>query len=456
MFFYPILLAYLGTFLHLGISIFQGIPGLFTPFGAPAALVLFAYYIMSGQSARERLAALAAGAGLELARTCALHAGAAAGDKLPAIAFGFSYGFGLGFGFAVTLVLVFRELSRHCDPGLDPGEAIQPNCHAALVAASPGTTRRPRNKCGVTRSGFLPGLRRDRICLLAMTDKGKRLAALMAAQVFLVYSLHLVSVAAAVPYTVDDQLHRFELALGFYPAAEIALLYERFALFRVASYFAYDTLAGLVFAVWLLQWKQQPCPPVDLLAACALAAMLTVLYLVTPACGPRQVFGALFPHAIPATDFAVYMRDLDPKLLRNAMPSLHTVWVLLAWICAHYHQPARLPARIVAVFAILTLLATMGTGEHYFVDLVVAVPLALFTYALACFALPLRTRFLAIIAGISLATLWLLALCFAPGFFNIATAWGAIALTGGICLFLLHRLARSAESQRLQRAHASL
>ncbi|MGA7521028.1 MAG: phosphatase PAP2 family protein [Acidobacteriaceae bacterium] len=59
----------------------------------------------------------------------------------------------------------------------------------------------------------------------------------------------------------------------------------------------------------------------------------------------------------------------DPTAPRNCIPSLHMTWALL---CVVY--VAR-PWRWVAVsFAGLTALATLGTGEHYLIDLVVAVP----------------------------------------------------------------------------------
>ena len=56
------------------------------------------------------------------------------------------------------------------------------------------------------------------------------------------------------------------------------------------------------------------------------------------------------------------------------MPSLHTAWALLIWFNA---QP--LPVRLrrgLRLFVIMTLWATMGLEEHWFMDLVVGVPLA--------------------------------------------------------------------------------
>lgn len=61
----------------------------------------------------------------------------------------------------------------------------------------------------------------------------------------------------------------------------------------------------------------------------------------------------------------------DPSAWRNCMPSMHLTWALLLAF------NLRGKPRIVAgVFAALTALATLATGEHYLPDLIVAVPLA--------------------------------------------------------------------------------
>lgn len=59
----------------------------------------------------------------------------------------------------------------------------------------------------------------------------------------------------------------------------------------------------------------------------------------------------------------------DPTAPRNCVPSLHLTWALL---CVVYVAPRW--RWMAATFAALTALATLGTGEHYLVDLVVAVP----------------------------------------------------------------------------------
>jgi hypothetical protein len=60
---------------------------------------------------------------------------------------------------------------------------------------------------------------------------------------------------------------------------------------------------------------------------------------------------------------------------------MHLAWILLAWWNSRT-CPAWLRAAV-AGFLILTVPATLGSGQHYVVDLVVAVPFAVAVQALA-------------------------------------------------------------------------
>ena len=114
---------------------------------------------------------------------------------------------------------------------------------------------------------------------------------------------------------------------------------------------------------------------------------------------------------------------------RNAIPSLHSAWALLLfWSVRHCRQWIRHAA---AVFLALTLLATLGLGEHYVIDLVVAVPFAAFVMA-AC----AREHRRAAVLG-ALVMAWLAYLRF--GFLLIAPApalaWVAVLATLAVPLW---------------------
>lgn len=98
------------------------------------------------------------------------------------------------------------------------------------------------------------------------------------------------------------------------------------------------------------------------------------LYLCLPVCGPIFAFPR-FPQ-IPA------LLSAHPILLHatpNGVPSVHMSTALLVlWFVRRWPWPRR----AAFVFAGLTVLATLGTGQHYSVDLLAAVPYAaLIVYA---------------------------------------------------------------------------
>jgi hypothetical protein len=95
------------------------------------------------------------------------------------------------------------------------------------------------------------------------------------------------------------------------------------------------------------------------LLAMFIAALLAApCYLLFPAVGPAHLSDALAP--------------------RNSIPSLHFAWAFLAfWYCP---RPWRWQ---VAGFVLLTGVATITTGEHYFIDLFAAVPLIYVTVKMA-------------------------------------------------------------------------
>jgi hypothetical protein len=73
------------------------------------------------------------------------------------------------------------------------------------------------------------------------------------------------------------------------------------------------------------------------------------------------------------------LKLVDPAGWRNGMPSLHLGSVLLGyWHARPFGRWAKLVA---GVFVVGTILATMGLGEHYMVDLVVALPFTLMIQA---------------------------------------------------------------------------
>jgi hypothetical protein len=90
--------------------------------------------------------------------------------------------------------------------------------------------------------------------------------------------------------------------------------------------------------------------------------------------------------------------------------------VLIWWNARHW----KLGGIVAFVFMMLTALAAVGFGEHYFLDLIVAFP-----YALAIQAIATKSagRFRPLALGSAMTACWFLALRFAPKELCAAPVW---------------------------------
>lgn len=112
---------------------------------------------------------------------------------------------------------------------------------------------------------------------------------------------------------------------------------------------------------WLLSGRPDLMVRVTLWSA--LAAFL--IYAIIPAAGPSHVFVG-YPRAEP--ELSRYV--LPPMTPRNAIPSMHLGWSLLILANAR----GQWLRAALFLFAVLTGFAAVGGGEHYFIDLIAAVP----------------------------------------------------------------------------------
>ena len=154
-----------------------------------------------------------------------------------------------------------------------------------------------------------------------------------------------------------------------------------------------------------------------------------LLYAICPAAGPLYVYGAAFPFHPPnvrAVTFAA------PGLTMNAVPSGHLAWALLLFWNS---RPCLLGVRIAAgLFFLGTAVATLATGEHYLVDLVVAIPFAVAADA------AIGRRWILAAACASVVLLWSLTL--RAGYMSVAPSFVAVPLAAATVLVPLILRAR--------------
>jgi hypothetical protein len=247
------------------------------------------------------------------------------------------------------------------------------------------------------------------------------------------------------PKTFDVFLYSFDSSLR----VQISFLVGQFLLknlwLRTASLAIYIGLPlplALVYASQLRRRKEKALAV--MIAFLATGPIGVLCYNMLPACGPVHLFGAAFPWNPLSTADAMRL-NVVPVLIqgaRNAIPSLHMSWVLLVWW--NSRGLAGWVRAIALVFVVLTVLATLGTGEHYFIDLVVAFPFSLMVQALCSYSIPFsnRERRAAFVVGAFATLIWLALLSFSVKLFWISplVPWSMIVATVGVSVYFWHRL----------------
>jgi hypothetical protein len=259
------------------------------------------------------------------------------------------------------------------------------------------------------------------------------------------------------PKTFDLFLYSFDSSLR----VQISFLTGQFLLknlwLRTASLAIYISLPLPLALVYASQLRRQKGKALAVMIAFLATGPIGVLcYNMLPACGPVHLFGAAFPWSPLSTAEAMQL-NIVPVIMegaRNAIPSLHMSWVLLVWW--NSRGLSRWVRVVAMIYVALTVLATLGTGEHYFIDLVVAFPFSLAVQALSSYSIPTshRDRRVAFVFGTFATLIWLALLSFNTTIFWISPIipWSMIAVTIAPSILLWNRLLRAVTGEELRPA----
>ncbi len=257
------------------------------------------------------------------------------------------------------------------------------------------------------------------------------------------------------PKVLDLYLFSFDSSLRVQIAFLTGQAYALWPWFRAVGTFFYIGLPlviGLVYAGQLLRDRTRA---ISAMIAFLITGPVGVLfYNLLPAVGPIHIFLGQFPwKPIPAEQAThLSVEPIAVAGLRNCMPSLHMSWVLLAW---WYSRGLSVWERGMAMaFVVFTIFATMGTGEHYFIDLVVAFPFVVFLQGLCALELKWneRARVTVILYGLLLTLAWIAALRFALKVFWISPIlpWVCCIATVASALFAQKRLEAATDGRKSQ------
>jgi hypothetical protein len=222
----------------------------------------------------------------------------------------------------------------------------------------------------------------------------------------LVAGVSMDAVTKSEPAAYDMYLYAFDSSLGLEPGASIARLFETLPWIGIAASAIYALL--LIFPTLYDAWGLRRGVRGSLMTAFVVAGVCGFIFFqMCPGLGPLYVFGSRFPAHLPAPgQFNLGM--YHGAGARNAMPSMHMTWALLVWWSAW--ELTRLARFIATGFATLTFLATLGFGEHYLVDLIVAVPFTLLVEAICALRCERNMALGAGAVGLGLTLSWLLML----------------------------------------------
>ncbi len=210
------------------------------------------------------------------------------------------------------------------------------------------------------------------------------------------------------PTVLDPQALWVESALGSdtgFALARFVTQHPNFAALLIAVYVLLPLACALVCLV-----EQEKGVERDVFVAFTVVGLLGfVCYHLCPVIGPQPFLPKLWPWTAPdiATIAPVSASDvsLDP---RNCIPSLHTSWALM--IFWHARARGKWMLGFGATFLVLTVLATVGLGQHYVIDICAAFPFAFAVRALFYNVVPWsrRERRSAVIFGAIVLMAWVL------------------------------------------------
>ena len=171
----------------------------------------------------------------------------------------------------------------------------------------------------------------------------------------------------------DFLLYDFDASLGIAPGRSVVDLFHRVHWISAGSNLVYAGL--LLFPTLYHAWAlfRHRAKNHNLMHVFVIAGLCGfAFYQVCPAMGPLYAFPSKFPDALPAS---APLQALSSDGVNNAMPSMHMTWALSVWWSAWELGP--LAVTIATAVVGFTGLATLGSGEHYLIDLIVAVPLVM-------------------------------------------------------------------------------
>jgi hypothetical protein len=246
------------------------------------------------------------------------------------------------------------------------------------------------------------------------------------------------------PRTLDPFLYKFDGSLGVQLSFLLGKRFVQWSWLRTISLIFYIGLPIPLTLVYVRHLIRRGPRALPIIITFVIVGPVGVIFFnLFPAAGPIHLCGPRFPFGPLGSEQLRYLLPQPTPMhaLRNAIPSLHLTWVLLAWWNSRGLSWRTRGAALVFLF--FTVLATLGSGEHYLIDLIVAVPFALMLQSVKSIPSRRRDALTCFVFGLSTVLLWMIMLRFAPNFFWISRVipWTLVIATVATSIWLERRLA---------------
>jgi predicted membrane-bound spermidine synthase len=246
------------------------------------------------------------------------------------------------------------------------------------------------------------------------------------------------------PISLDAIAYHIDATFGFLPSVLVAKVYASHQWFAIVLKRCYDWIPGLFVILFALQIRQKQTPPADILFVWAVSIVACLFaYHLCPISGPHYLFGSAFPNSMPDVSKLINEGTLATAAFRNGFPSMHMGACLMLVFNARY-QKSRILNLLMYLATILTVLATLGTGEHYLIDLIVSFPfiVAIQSYCTRISLAGRKVQLQAIWTGISIWLIWVLLVRYGLILFQVIPGftWVVSALTIFASLYAYRRI----------------
>ncbi len=234
------------------------------------------------------------------------------------------------------------------------------------------------------------------------------------------------------PWKYDLFLLQLDASLGI-SAGSIALSLQGF--WRIPLNVTYQLMVPMMIC-WYFVTRNRNRSGSLVLAYVSELAMGPLLYAMLPACGPAYAFGSNWLDPPLATAHLIRFSGMP-----NAFPSLHLGTAMVFVLYAE----GKLWRGISLAFLIGTALATISTGEHYFIDLVAGLAFGSFAANAG------YRRFWSALFYLGIAVSWSAAIRFAFPFLlaHPGVVGSCAALTGALAILAVLREWRLDPHRRL-------